>query len=58
MTYKSVAIREKSYSLLDDCEYIYKKFHPELKLIPLSKDKIIYEVCKFYLVKTEKEVLE
>jgi len=58
MSYKTIAIKQKSYDLLDDCEFIYRKYHPELVLIPISKNKIIYEVCKFYLIKTEKKVLD
>ena len=50
---------KKSVADLDkDCEFIYRKAHPELKHVTLSKSKIHYEIKKFYLSKTEKEVVE
>jgi hypothetical protein len=58
MSYKTIAIRPKNYALIDDCELIYRKAHKEFECIPISKDKIIYEICKFYLNRTEKQVEE
>ena len=56
--YRSISVEKQLFPLLKDCEFIYRQHHPELEKIPLSKSKIIYEVIKFYLRKTEKEVLE
>lgn len=58
MTYKSVLIKPDVFDLIADCETIYRKHHPELNNIPLSKNKILYEVFKFYLLKTPLEVRE
>jgi len=56
MIYKTVAIRAKVYKLINDSEIIYRKAHKEFDSVPLSKNKILFEICKFYLHKTELEV--
>lgn len=56
--YKTLAIEEKMFNYLDDCEYIYRKHHPELNNIYLTKTKILYEIIKFYLQKTERNIQE
>ena len=56
--YQTMRIKNKVVALLDDCEYIYRKYHPELNEVYLSKSKVLYEVIKFYLQKTEKKINE
>ena len=56
--YKTLAIEEKMFEYLDDCELIYRKYHPELQFVQLTKTKILYEIIKFYLKKTEREIQE
>jgi len=56
--YKTLAIEDKMFKLLDDCEFIYRKNKPFLENIYLTKTKILYEVIKFYLKKTEREIQE
>jgi len=58
MGYKTIAIRPKIYNLIDDCEIIYRSHHPEFNSLVLSKNKILFEICKFYLLKTKLEVAE
>lgn len=55
--YKTLALEGSVFDLFDDCEFIYRKAHPELKHVYLSKSKIEFEIRKFYLKGTEKEVL-
>ena len=47
--YKSLQIEEDVRELLDSCESTYRKHHPELDGIVLTKSKILREVCKFYI---------
>jgi len=54
--YKTVAVEDKTLGFLSDCEYIYRKHHPELKDIVLTKSKILNEVMRFYLDKTERSI--
>lgn len=56
--YKNVAFEEKILKYLDDCEYIYRKHHPELKDLVLTKSKIMMEVMRFYLNGTERKVID
>jgi hypothetical protein len=56
MTYKTIAIKQKTYDYVEDCEFVYRKAHPEFERIPISKEKILFEICKFYLDKTERKV--
>lgn len=35
--------------LLKSCVEEYRKYHPEIDKIPITQDKILYEVCRFYL---------
>lgn len=49
MGYKTAKIRNNTQELLNKCEEEYLRHHPEMKNIPLSKDKIIYEIANFYL---------
>ena len=54
--YKTLAVEDETLKYLDDCEFIYRKHHPELKDIFLTRTKILKEVIRFYLNKTEKEI--
>lgn len=53
MTYKQIIVKKDIYNLLPTAIEIYRKHHPELDGIPISKSKIILEVLKFYF-KSEK----
>lgn len=35
--------------LVDDCKREYIKHHPELEETKITDNKILFEVCKFYL---------
>lgn len=54
--YQSLSIDCDIRPLLSDCEKVYREYHPELDLIPLSKSKLLYEIIVFYLKKTKYEV--
>jgi hypothetical protein len=53
MTYKNIIIKKEIYNLLPVAEEIYRKHHPEMNGVPISKAKIILEVMRFYF-KSEK----
>lgn len=44
-----VKISPKTKALLIDCRAIYRNEHPELDEMYLSNNKILYEVCRFYV---------
>ena len=56
--YNNLRIKKEISERIDDCEYIYRKYHPELNEVYLTKSKILYEIIKFYLQKTEKKLNE
>jgi len=58
MIYKPIAVRENTYKLIKDCETIFRKTYPEFDEMTLSINKVIYEMAKFYLRKTELEVFD
>lgn len=47
--YKQIRIKDNTNDILNKCVQEFLRHHPELKEIPISRNKIIYEVCKFYL---------
>ena len=49
MITKPVRIDNDTEELLDKCVLEFLKNHPEMKKIPISKNKIIFEVAGFYL---------
>lgn len=54
--YKTLAVEEKTLKFLKDCEFIYRQHHPELKDVVLTNTKILKEVIRFYLNKTERQI--
>jgi len=46
---KLIRISENTENLLNECEKEFIKHNPLMKEIPLSKNKIIHEVCEYYL---------
>lgn len=49
MGYKQVKITSETDDLIKDCIDEYLRHHPEMKNIPISRNKILYEMAKFYL---------
>lgn len=49
MTYKTIAIKPDISILLEKCKEEFLDHHPELQNMPISYNKIIYEIAKFYL---------
>ena len=49
MGYMGVKLKRETFDLLQECINDFIGHHPELKHIPISKNKIIYEMAKFYL---------
>lgn len=49
MTSKLIRIDSKTYDMVEDCINDFIRHHPEFKEVPISKNKIIYEIAKFYL---------
>jgi len=49
MVYKQVKIKQKTDDLIDQCVKSFRYHHPELDEIPISRNKIIYEMANFYL---------
>ena len=56
--YETLRIKKTVTKLFDDVEFVYRKYHPEMQEIYLSKSKLMFEAFKFYLQKTEKAVQE
>ena len=55
--YYNIAVRKDTFSNISVVEKIYRRYHPELDGIPLSKDKLLKEVIKFYAKGLKEEVL-
>lgn len=49
MVYKQVKIKKETDEIIDQCEKSYRFHHPEFNQINLSRNKIIYEIAKYYL---------
>lgn len=49
MSYKNIILKKKTFYLYKYIEEEYREHHPELENIPLSKDKLTYEMAKFFL---------
>lgn len=47
--YTSIKIDTENLEELDKCVTEYRRHHPELDKIPISRNKIIYEIAKYYL---------
>ena len=46
---KQVYVDNETVELIDNCRLDYLHHHPEMKKIPISYNKIIYEIANFYL---------
>jgi len=46
---KLIRISKKTDSQFKDCIIEFLRHHPEMENIPISYEKIAYEVTKFYL---------
>jgi hypothetical protein len=49
MTYKVVHIKKETAELINQCKQEFLSHHPEMKQMPISYNKIIYEMAVFYL---------
>ena len=49
MSYKTIAIKNNVSELLEEAKEEYLKHHPEFKEIPISNNKILFEVLEYYL---------
>ena len=47
--YKVIHVKNKTDNILMDCINEFLRHHPEMKEIKISRNKIIYEIAKFYL---------
>ena len=54
MSYKNIIIRKETYDLFKHVETIFRKHHPEMRGMPLSKNKLLYETIRWYIA-TEPE---
>lgn len=54
--YRTLCVKNEITELLSDCEFVYREVHPEFNMVPLSKSKILYEVLKFYLKGTSRDL--
>jgi hypothetical protein len=46
---KIVKISNTTNDLLEECIVVYRKAHKEMNEIKISRNKIIYEIAKYYL---------
>jgi len=49
MTYKQVKIKKETDEMIDQCVINYRHFHPDFDHMPISRNKILYEMAKYYL---------
>lgn len=49
MSYTNIRIKNTTNTLLDDCVNDFLQHHPEFKEIPISRNKIIFEIATIYL---------
>lgn len=49
MSDKIVKISKNTNDLLDECIIVYRKAHKEFDEVKISRNKIIYEIAKYYL---------
>lgn len=48
--YEHICVRTVTKEmLLNQCKVLYLKHHPELAHLKITADKIVFEVCKYYL---------
>ena len=51
MKRKPVILNENVFDMIPQCKEEYLKHHPEMKEVPISNNKILFEVMKHYLKK-------
>lgn len=49
MAYVGIKIKKETNELLDKCLNDFLYHHPEFKEIPISRNKLLYEMALFYL---------
>jgi len=49
LNYRKLSVKNKTYELVLECVIEYRKHHKEFDQIPISQNKIIYEMALFYL---------
>jgi hypothetical protein len=48
-TYAQLKVKKVVELMLDDCVAEYIRIHPHMKETYISRNKIVYEIAKFYL---------
>ena len=46
--YKQISIYETTKKMLDELKEIYREQNPQFMHVPISYDKIVYELCMFW----------
>jgi len=49
MGYINIRVTEQTKELIEQCESMYRKHHPEFDGVPLSRNKILLEMGRYYL---------
>jgi hypothetical protein len=47
--YRRIDARADVFELFEQCEVEYRRHHPEFEGMPLSRSKILRQVCRHYL---------
>lgn len=50
MKYKNILIDKDNYNKLEIVKEIYLNHHPYMKKVIISKNKLIYELIKYYIM--------
>ena len=48
-TYFHIAIKKDTMALIIKCMEIYMKNHPESVKTKITQDKIVFEICNYYI---------
>lgn len=47
--YRRLIVKDVTFELVHDCIEVFLKHHPEFEHIPITQNKIIFEMAKFYM---------
>jgi len=47
--YVTLAVSQEMKSKLEECKEEFLRHHPDMKALHISFNKILYEICEFYL---------
>jgi len=48
-SYTKITVKNSTNMMIKDCKKIFVKYHPEFEEIPISDNKMVYELAKRYL---------